>query len=82
MTTEDGLQGSHVDGPANRCSIVPIYNANSSMAHYLRTMWANKSPEEAYEILKQASNLPRSRLISTDLDQNRPDLAWAPPDLA
>ena len=32
---------------------MPIYNANTVIAGYLRTMWANKTPNEAYDILKQ-----------------------------
>ena len=32
---------------------MPIYNANTVIAGYLRTMWANKTPIEAYDILKQ-----------------------------
>ena len=32
---------------------MPIYNANTVIAGYLRTMWANKTPNEAYDILRQ-----------------------------
>ena len=53
-TTEGGLKSCpSVDDKSNRCTIVPIYNANTVIAGYLRTMWANKTPNEAYDILKQ-----------------------------
>ena len=53
-TTEGGLKSCpSVDDKSNRCTIVPIYNTNSIIAGYLRTMWADKTPKEAYDILKQ-----------------------------
>ena len=39
--------------PAGRCTVVPIYNANSIMASYLQAMWAEKTPQEAHAILSQ-----------------------------
>ena len=78
VPTADGLKGTNIDELANRCSIVPIYNANSSMAHCLRSMWANKSAEEAYDILRQgdvtvtnqsdkAQQLPKIRTLDEDV---------------
>ena len=53
-TTEGGLKSCpSMEDKSNRCTIVPVVNANSIIADYLRLMWANKTPEEAYDILKQ-----------------------------
>ena len=36
---------------SSRCTVVPIYNANSAICSCLRAMWAEKTPAEAHEIL-------------------------------
>ena len=36
---------------SGRCTVVPIYNANTIICSYLRAMWAEKTPAEAHEIL-------------------------------
>ena len=46
-----GLKRNSAPPSSPRCHIAPIYNANSIMADYLQTMWANKTPEEAHAIL-------------------------------
>ena len=58
ICTVNGLTACREDNAANRCTIVPIYNADSSIVRdmipgTLRAMWADKTPEDAYEILKQ-----------------------------
>ena len=53
-TTEGGLKSCpSKEDKSNRCTIVPIYNTNSIIAGCLRSMWADKTPKEAYDILKQ-----------------------------
>lgn len=52
--TETGeLKSCSVEDSAKRCTVVPIMNANSILVSALRAMWANKTPEDAFEILKQ-----------------------------
>jgi hypothetical protein len=36
---------------SSRCTVAPIYNANSAICACLQAMWAEKTPAEAHEIL-------------------------------
>ena len=83
QTTANGLKSCSVEDSVKRCTVVPIYNANSIIVRdiiptALRTMWANKTPKHAYEILKQedvtvtnqsdkAQQLPKIRTLDEDV---------------
>ena len=86
-TSADGLTGARDNV---RTTIEPIYNANSTIAEYLMTMWANKSPEEALAILERedvtvtnqsdkTSQLPK---LSKLADEVRAVLSGAPAEKA
>ena len=51
MVTPDGLKPAVGEG--GRCTIQAILNANSSIVSSLQSMWATKSPQEAYDVLAQ-----------------------------
>ena len=49
--TAAGLRAA--TGSERRWTIVPIYNANNSLARSLEEMWATRTPAEAYAVLSQ-----------------------------
>ena len=49
--TPVGLRPAEVT--KRRCSVVSIYGANSSMVESLFSMWANRSPQEAHDVLSK-----------------------------
>ena len=50
--TPDGLRPARPE--ERRCTVVPIKGANSSMAEGLRLMWSERTPQEAYDLLKES----------------------------
>lgn len=52
--TSRGIEPARLPGHgAERCDILPVLNASSILAMALQTLWENKKPEEAYEVLRQ-----------------------------
>ena len=58
QTAEGSLKSCSVESSVERCTVVPIYNADNTLLRdvlpdALRKMWAVKTPDDAFEILKQ-----------------------------
>ena len=49
MPTAHGLEPAPED--ARRCEIIPIHNANETTKRQLIEMWAERTPEEAKDVL-------------------------------